>query len=292
MVNTAGIYAIAEGYFTLHLLAPGEADVAHEGGEGAQAPDASEGSAGGAQAGAESPADAGSLVKEAGQTGVGGQADADGGVRVLPENLVEDFIDEIADMFEEVHDLHSGHAGWENALVFGFVDGALAVANDTWSSYEDSYFESVQGEHDAFIDEIDAAIDEIADDFEGERPWDEAAKGYIRSLDERYEGGLASADKAVWATFAHAFMYGADAAYDMEWKFVVTPAGNVMLTDEDSISEAALAQIEAESGPGGGSLLGRVFDMMGIDLDELTAAIGDEEDSRESEIVVVKPTES
>ena len=44
-------------------------------------------------------------------------------------------------------------------------------------------------------------------------------------------------------------------------------------TDEESIEEAALAQMEGKSG----SLLDRVFDMMGINLDELAAAIGEDD---------------
>lgn len=287
MIDTEAIYAIADAHLTLHLLAPGEADIAPAGAdEGAG--DAAAGELAAADgASADAPAEQDSKDME-----VANQSAVAGAMRVLPENLIEDFLDEAAGMFDDIAESYMGHSGWERALVFGFVDGALAVADDSWSTFEDSYYEDAHtpDEHDADYVEIDAGIDEAAGDFEGVRPWDEAAKGYIRAMVARSEGGIASSEPALWVACAHAFMYGADAAYDMEWKFVLTPAGNVMLTDEDAISEAALAQLEMESGKG--SLLDRVFDMIGIDLGELAEALGADDDEDEEGEEDDKPVEA
>lgn len=189
----------------------------------------------------------------------------------LPENLVEDFADEVADMVDEVVDDYAQRTGWERPLVYGFADGVLAVSDGSWSTFEDSYFEDVRNPN---FSGVDAEIDRIAADFEGSRPWDEAAKGYVRSAVTRTETDPSVLDQDLWATCAHGFFYGADAAYDQEWKIVVTPAGNLLLTDEDSIAEAAHAQMQM--GSGSGSLMDRLFNLVGIDPDELKAALAEE----------------
>ena len=243
MITASQILALADSHFILHLLGPDEEDIAPV------SDDAEESAAG-------KPAAEGDLASTVSA--------------ILPENLVEDFLDEMLGMFEEVTDLYSDQAGWERALVFGFVDGALAVADDTWSTYEDTYFADAKNPEFAVID---AAIDRIAADFEASRPWDEAVKGYVRTSVAQSDNDSASRDWDLWTACANGFFYGAEAAYDLEWKFVVTPAGNVMLTDEDAIGEAAFAQMTAESEAGGGSLIDRVFDMIGIDFGELADAI-------------------
>ena len=206
--------------------------------------------------------------------------DAQAAPSFLPENLVQDFLDEASDMFDDVEDTYANSTGWEKPLIFGFVDGVLAVSNDTWSSLEDAYYENMA---DAAFADIDAAIDHLAEDFEGERPWDEAAKGHVRAEVARLETDPATLDTAFWAVYAHGFMYGADAAYDLEWKVVVTPANNVLLTDDDAVNEAALARLQAETGQGG-SLIDRVLNMIGVDPDELAAALGiDDEDETDEE---------
>ena len=201
----------------------------------------------------------------------------------LPENLVEDFVDEAADMIEEIAGLYSSEKGWERAVMFGFTDGVLAVADDSWSTLEDSYYEDAANEAYAQADET---IDAIVQEFDGSRPWDEAAKGYIRSAIVRSDGDPSESGNFPWTAAAHAFVYGAEAAYEYEWKIIVTPAGNLLLTDEDSIDEAAMAQLES----GKGSLLDRIFNAIGIDPDELAAAIGeidgnddDDDDDKDSE---------
>lgn len=188
----------------------------------------------------------------------------------LPENLIEDFVDEAAEMIEEIAELYSSEKGWEQAVMFGFTDGVLAVADDSWSTLEDSYFEDAGN---ADYAQADAAIDTLVQEFDGSRPWDEAAKGYIRSAITRAEAKPAESGSFPWTAAAHAFVYGAEAAYQLEWKVIVTPAGNLLLTDEESIDEAAMAQLESESG----SLLDRIFNMIGIDPDELAAVIGEDD---------------
>ena len=258
MITASQILALADSHFILHLLAPGEEDVAPvaEGTEDSAAEDA------------ESLATKDDLASTVSA--------------ILPENLVEDFLDEALGMFEEVTDLYADQAGWERALVFGFVDGALAVADDTWSTYEDTYFTDAKNAEFAVID---AAIDRMVADFESSRPWDEAVKGYVRTSVAQSDNDPASRDWGLWTACANGFIYGAEAAYDLEWKFVITPAGNVILTDEDAIGEAAFAQMTAESEAGGGSLIDRVFDMIGIDFGELADAISalDGEDDEEGE---------
>ena len=192
------------------------------------------------------------------------------GTQPIPENLAEDFVDEVADMFDDIAEDYSQYKGWQQALVFGFVDGVLALTDESWSTFEDSYYEDAANPDFAAAD---AAIDQVVADFDGSRPWDEAAKGYIRSAIARTEAKPSASGSFPWTACAHAFIYGAEAAYDCEWKIVVTPAGNLLITDEESIEEAALAQMEGKSG----SLLDRVFDMMGINLDELAAAIGEDD---------------
>ena len=248
MANDLDILGIADSHLVLHLLAPGEADIPQD--EDAQT---------------ESDALA---------------APADSAQSFLPENLVQDFLDEANDMIDDVADMYAGATGWEKPLVFGFVDGVLAVSNDTWSTLEDSYCENMGDS--AFAD-IDAAIDQLASDFEGERAWDEAAKGHVRAEAARLEAGLATLDAAFWAAYAHGFMYGADAAYDLEWKVIVTPANNALLTDEDAMGEAALARMQAESDAGGESLIDRVLNMIGIDPDELAVALGLDDEEGEGE---------
>lgn len=238
MVSASRILAIADSHFTPHLLGPGEQDVP--------------------------PA------QPATNEGDAAAANQDNTNKFLPENLVEDFLDEASDMLEELEDTYAQHPKWDQALVFGFVDGVLAAGDDSWSTYEDSYYEDAGN---ADFKTLDAAISQIDADFDGLRPWDEAAKGYIRKEVKRSGDASAAQDQDLWTMCAHGFIYGADAGYDQEWKVIVTPAGNALVTDEDSITEAALAQIEAESGSG--SLLGRVFDMMGIDLNELEAAVAE-----------------
>ena len=266
MYNPEAVLALADTHFTLHLLAPGEADVPASNADDAAAP------AGAADAGAAQPDEAAESF--------------------LPENLVEDLVDEIIDMLDDIAENYNGNRGWEQALVYGFLDGALAVADGTWSSLEDSYYEDASNPD--FAD-ADAAIDDIVAEFEGSRPWDETAKGFVRSAVANAEADPAASGAFPWNANAHAFIYGLEAAYDLEWKFVVTPAHNLLLTDEDCLQEAAAAQLAAQSG---GSLLDRVFDMMGIDPDALAEAIDhelgeDEEDDDsdeplEGELEVVK----
>ena len=251
MAKELDILRLADSHLVLHLLAPGEADTPQD--EDAQmTPDAPS-----------APA-----------------APVDPTQEFLPENLVQDFLDEASDMLDEVEDMYAGTTGWEKPLVFGFVDGVLAVSNDIWSTLEDSYFENMNDP--AFAD-IDAAIDQLASDFEGERAWDEAAKGHVRAEAARLEAGLAALDTAFWAAYAHGFIYGADAAYGLEWKVIVTPANNAQLTDEDAVSEAALARLQAESDAGGESLIDRVLNMIGIDSDDLAVAFGLDDEEGEGE---------
>ena len=248
MAEPLDILKIADSHLTLHLLAPDEADIP-------QADNAQETS--------DAPTEP-----------------ADQTQSFLPENLVQDFLDEACDMFDDVEDAYGELVGWEKPLVFGFVDGVLAVSNDTWSALEDSYFENMD---DPAFGDIDEAIDRLEEDFEGERAWDEAAKGHVRAEAARLEIDPSTLDTAFWTVYAHGFMYGADAAYDLEWKVVVTPANNVLLTDEDAVSEAALARLQAESDANGGSLIDRVLNMMGVDPDELAAALDFDDEEGESE---------
>lgn len=237
MIDASNILAIASSHFTLHLLAPGEADVPPEGGEETTTP--------------------------------------------LPENLVEDFLDEALDMVDEIAELYVDKKGWEKALVFGFTDGVLAVSDGSWSTCEDSYFEDADNPDYAAID---AAIDEIVADFDGSRPWDEATKGYVRKAIARADADPTAMDQDLWTACAHAFVYGAEAAYDLEWKVVVTPAGNLLITDEEAIDDALMAKMAADSNSG--SLLDRIFDMVGIDPNELAAALGaDDADELDEEPV-------
>ena len=192
----------------------------------------------------------------------------------IPENLVEDFVDEVADMLEEIAGEYSKNKGWERALVFGFIDGVLALADGSWSDLEDSYYADASNPD---FEVVDAALDDIVALFDGSRPWDETAKGYIRSAIARAEEDPAASGRFPWNACAHAFVYGAEAGYQYEWKVIVTPSGNLLLTDEECIEEAAIARASGESG----SLIDRLFNMMGIDLDGLAAAIGIEDDDDE-----------
>ena len=251
MVDELDIFRIADSHLVLHLLAPDEADIPQS--EDAQTADTE-------------PAEP--------------AAPANPTQDFLPENLVQDFLDEASDMFDDVEDVYAEASGWEKPLIFGFVDGVLAVSNDTWSALEDSYYENMSDP--AFAD-IDAAIDRLTAEFEGERCWDEAAKGHVRAEVARLETDPATLDAAFWAVYAHGFMFGADAAYDLEWKVIVTPANNVMLTDEDAVNEATLARLQAESGANGSSLFDRVLNMIGIDPNELAAALGLDDDEDEDD---------
>ena len=129
MAEKIDILQVVNSHLTLHLLAPGEADIPH--GNADEAGDTGEsGDAAGANAACGADQQEGTAFNG---------AEPQPADEFLPENLVEDFVDEISDMLEAEKSRYAKYQRWERPLIIGFLDGVLAVANDTWSELEDLY---------------------------------------------------------------------------------------------------------------------------------------------------------
>ena len=242
MFDRDAIYNVLDAHFVNHLVRDGEVVPAGE---------------------AES-ADAG-----ADATGAEGQALA----LDMPDNMIEDLLDELEDTLEELHGEYDYPPEALGAIAVGFIDGVLAYSNGSYSSFEDAYFEDAQNGAYAAVDEV---VTDWAGQFEGNRDWGEAAKGYLRHAVKLDEGEAPEVDEVVLQAQAQGFVYGADLCEDYEWKVIQASSGCVMVTDEDAIEEFSMRQLE-KSGAGGG-LFERVFNALGIDLNELEAALGGVDD--------------
>ena len=209
----------------------------------------------------------------------------------MPDVMLDDLIDELDGTLEEVHEDFKQVPNAAVAVSYGFADGVLAQADSSYTTFEDSYVADMRN---ADYAEIDQAIDAFAAEFEGNRDWSEAAKGYVRSLTQGDDPSHDLSD-AIWRAQAVGFIYGADTSQDYEWKVMQDPAGNIIVTDEEAIEEYSRRQLSANGISG---LFGKISDMMGIDLGELEAALEeaagdeDEEDAADGEAVEAADVEA
>ena len=201
--------------------------------------------------------------------------EADGGELApvdLPDNMLEDVLDELDGALEELHDEYGYSLEELTAAAIGFIDGVLAQSNGSYTSYEDAYIEDAGN---GAYSVVDAAITSFAEEFDGNRDWGEAAKGYLRHVAKVDDGATSGVDGAMWQPQAQGFVYGADACEDYEWKVIQAPNDIIVITDEEAIEDFSMRQLEAS---GSGNLFDRVFNALGIDLDELKDAFGDDDD--------------
>lgn len=198
------------------------------------------------------------------------EENADGDVERpdIPESMLDDLLDEIEATLEELSEEREWPPKAFTAIAVGFVDGVLAYSNGTYSSYEDAYVADMKNEA---YSTLDAIVDECSADFDGNRDWGEAAKGYLRQAIEASGASPDDADEDMCRAQVKGFIYGADACEDYEWKIVQTSDDRVVVTDEEALEEFTLRQLSGSKS--GGGLLGRVFNALGIDLSELEAAI-------------------
>jgi len=202
--------------------------------------------------------------------------DADAPLPDRPDVVLDDLIDELDGVLEELHEEFKQVPNAPVAVAYGFIDGVLAQSDSSYTTYEDSY---VADKRNADYAELDQAIDEFSADFDGNRDWSEAAKGYARSVTQGSELERDLND-GLWRAQAAGFIYGADTSEDYEWKVMQDSAGNILITDEEAIEEYSARQLSAN---GVGGLFGKISDMLGIDLGELEAALEEAADNEGGE---------
>lgn len=199
----------------------------------------------------------------------------------MPDVMLEDLIDELDAALEELHEEFDGVANAPVAVAYGFIDGVVAQADGSYTSYEDAYVADMRN---ADYADLDRAIQQFTQEFDGNRDWDEAALGYLREVTKGGDSDR-NLEDAFWLAQAKGFVYGADLSEDYEWKVMVDASGNIIVTDEEAIDDFTMRKL-SEEGNGNG-LFGKLTDMLGIDLGKLEAALGEvveeEEDAENAE---------
>ena len=271
MFDRDSLYKVLDAHFVNHLVRPDEAALAGPG-ELADAPALAGDSAG--ENALMNVSGTASIEGAAGAAGTAGSAD--GGD--FPDNMLDDVLDELDEALEEIHDEFDGSTEAVTAAAIGFIDGVLAQSNGSYTTYEDAYVSDMRNEAYAALDD---AVTAFAEDFDGNRDWGEAAKGYMRHATQTDGEVTVDLDKVAWQAQAQGFVYGADLCEDYEWKVIQAPSGGIVVTDEEAIEEFSMRQLQKQ---GQGGLFERVFNALGIDLDELKEAFeGVDEDILELE---------